>query len=217
MVDREYWNQYYKQQVAPTNCSSFASSVLPVIDKTEILIEIGCGNGRDSFYYASQGIPTWACDLSEASIEMLNSKATNGNPKFMVQDFTNIPSPLENTYFGTVYSRFTLHSVPAEGAARAMKWAFENLKEGGLFLIEARSILDPMCGVGIKVEGEEDAYINTHYRRFLRRERLVKELTDIGFVVEFQQEENNLAVYKDDNPVVIRIHARKPKATPSAV
>jgi hypothetical protein len=60
--------------------------------------------------------------------------------------------------------RFTLHSIPADGASRTLKWAYNNLKDGGILFIEARSVKDPMCGVGTKVEGEEDAYINTHYR-----------------------------------------------------
>jgi len=36
--------------------------------------------------------------------------------------------------FGSVYSRFTLHSVNAEAASRALRWAFENLRSKGSYL-----------------------------------------------------------------------------------
>ncbi len=42
-----------------------------------------------------------------------------------------------------VYSRFTLHSVDAQGEKRTLKWVYDNLKTGGFFCIEVRTIKDP--------------------------------------------------------------------------
>jgi SAM-dependent methyltransferase len=210
MVDRSYWNDFYKKGVAPENCSTFAASVVPLISKTEPLLEYGCGNGRDAFFFAKQGISVWACDLADEEMQLLNTKSTNGNPKFFVGDFTNLPAM--DKKFGSIYSRFTLHAVPVEGASRSLKWAWNNLLEGGMLFIEVRSVKDKMYGKGTKVEGEKDAYINTHYRRFVRKDELVAELEDLGFVLETVIEADGLAVYKDDDPVVIRVHAKKPKA-----
>jgi hypothetical protein len=66
-----------------------------------------------------------------------------------------------------------------------------------------------MCGKGTKVEGERDAWINTHYRRFIRKDELLKELEGLGFTIDYVLEKDGIAVYKDDNPVVIRVHAKK--------
>ncbi len=81
---------------------------------------------------------------------------------------------------------------------------------GGLLLIEVRSVKDKMCGKGTPVEGEKDAWIYTHYRRFIRQNELLAELLSLGFKIDYVIESDGLAIYKDDDPVVIRVHARKP-------
>jgi len=211
MANKAYWNDFYKTHGAPKECSSFASAVLQHVAKDGVLFELGCGNGRDAFFFAKNNITVWATDLSEVSIDDLNDKVDHsGNPKFIAADFTALPTPFDATAFATVYSRFTLHAIKAEESSRALSWAFGNLKAGGLLLIEVRSVLDPLCGKGTRVEGERDAWFTNHYRRFVRKDELLKELVDLGFVVEFDMEANNLAVYNEDNPVVIRVHARKP-------
>jgi hypothetical protein len=56
MVDKPYWNDFYKKGQVPTDCSTFAASVVSVISRDEPLIELGCGNGRDAFYFAKNNI-----------------------------------------------------------------------------------------------------------------------------------------------------------------
>jgi len=210
MANKSYWNDFYKKGGAPKECSSFAQDSLPHVSKDGVLFELGCGNGRDAFFFAKNEVPVWASDLSEVSIEDLNSKVEGDNPKFIAADFTALPTPFENTLFATVYSRFTLHAIKAEEASRALAWSFRNIRPGGLLLIEVRSVKDPLCGQGTLVEGERDAWFTTHYRRFVRYDELLKELTDLGFHVEHSLEDHNLAVFGNDNPYVIRVRARKP-------
>jgi bifunctional enzyme CysN/CysC len=62
---------------------------------------------------------------------------------------------------------------------------------------------------GTAVGDEKDAYINTHFRRFLRKDELLKELEGLGFIIEFVDERDGVAALGDDNPVVLRVHARK--------
>jgi len=210
MSEQTYWNNFYKKGQVPTNCSSFAAFVLPHVNKDEVLFELGCGNGRDALYFAHNGINTWAIDIADFEITELATKSNNGNPKFVSGDFTNLTTPYQNTHFGTIYSRFTLHAIPEDGCSRALKWSFHNLKKGGNLLIEVRSVKDPLCGKGKAVEGERNAYMTDHYRRFIVLDELVKELQGYGFQLDDIVEKDGLAVYKDDNPVVIRIRARKP-------
>lgn len=218
MSQADYWNQVYRkgeynQGAIPTEGSTFARSVLEIIPKEGPTIEFGCGNGRDAFFFCENGCKQYhATDIADLSIAKLQEKASNYPAevlKFTKADFTNIGDQFGSTKFACVYSRFTIHSIKASDASRAYKWAYDNMSTGGIFLIEVRSVLDPMCGKGQPVEGEKDAYINTHYRRFVRKAELLSELEKLGFHIKFVQEENNLAVYKQDNPVVIRVHAVK--------
>jgi len=51
--------------------------------------------------------------------------------------------------------------------------------------------------------------IHGHYRRFIIKDDLLERLENIGFSIVDVVEDNNLAIYKNDNPIVIRVKAEK--------
>jgi hypothetical protein len=168
--------------------------------------------GRDALFFGQHNISVVAVDIAASAIEELVAANPSGNPRFLVNDFSNLPTPIDATTkpFDFVYSRFTLHAVPRENSSRALKWSFDNLASNGLLLIEVRSVKDKMFGVGTPVAGEPDAFVSSHYRRFVRLDQLLEELKAIGFVVDYVVEKDGLSIYKDDDPVLIRLHAKKP-------
>lgn len=131
--------------------------------------------------------------------------------RFLTGDFGSLATPIAQNEEqpATVYSRFTLHAVNRTNSSHALNWAFQNLSRGGVLLIEVRSVKDKLYGQGTPVSEDKDAFVTSHYRRFVRKDELEAELKGLGFTIEHSIEQDNLAVYKDDNPVVIRIHARK--------
>eukprot|EP01028_Stygiella_incarcerata_P003606 TRINITY_DN1743_c0_g1_i1.p1 TRINITY_DN1743_c0_g1~~TRINITY_DN1743_c0_g1_i1.p1 ORF type:complete len:209 (-),score=57.66 TRINITY_DN1743_c0_g1_i1:663-1289(-) len=208
-MDDEFWDSFYDRDICPRDPSSFALSVLSAIPKLDLpVLDAGCGNGRDSFFFASQGFTVVGVDHSPHAVKKLND-ATAPNTTFFHDDFTRPSSEINEKTYAAVYSRFTIHSVRAKEASKFLKWVYEHLSKDGLLFIEARSILDPMYGVGTAVENEKDAYINTHFRRFLRKDELLEELKELGFTIEFVDERDGVSVLGDDNPVVLRVHARK--------
>ena len=56
---------------------------------------------------------------------------------------------------------------------------------------------------------EQNIYETDHKRRFLRKNDLIHQLESYGFTIENVIESDGLAIYPDDDPVVIRISARK--------
>ena len=75
-------------------------------------------------------------------------------------------------------------------------------------MIEVRSVKGSMFGVGTPTN-DPNAWINGHYRRFIVKQDLLEELEFIGFKIVFETEGDNLSVCGDDNPVLIRVIARK--------
>jgi SAM-dependent methyltransferase len=198
--DINYWNSFYAKPHIETP-SPFAETVLPLISKGSCLLELGCGNGRDALYFARKNIRVYACDISETAIENHESE----NPTFFVADFTNLT--LDHLKIDVIYSRFTFHSISYESSKKVIQWAYDHLQPGGLFLIEARSVHDPLYGKGKRVE--KDAYVTDHYRRFIVLDELTADLEDVGFAIESAVESRGFAPYRGDDPPIIRVVATK--------
>lgn len=129
------------------------------------IIEFGCGNCRDSFFFTHHNTShIIACDVSSEAITLNNNTNSFKNLHFIEKDFTRLPSKhdLDIKTLSTAYSRFTLHAVNKEAASRTLKWAYNNLDIGGRLCIEARSTKYSLYGQGESV-GDKNAFITTHY------------------------------------------------------
>ena len=207
-----YWDEYYSlgrpEIEAP---SSFARHCRTLIQGDQRLFELGCGNGRDALFFAHQDLHVIACDQSAVAIAKLEARPDLGHfrhrPCFIAADFAALP-PHHRGEFDFVYSRFSMHATTAETASLALAWTAASLRPGGALLLEARSVRGSLYGRGLAVPGERDAFIHDgHYRRFLRSGELCAELTGLGLMIDELTEADGLAVFKDDDPVVIRVVA----------
>ncbi|MDR3128787.1 MAG: class I SAM-dependent methyltransferase [Tannerellaceae bacterium] len=213
-MNKEYWEKYYARKEGIATPSLFAQYVRENVigkrrDLDQInLIELGCGNGRDSIYFAAEGLNVSAIDQCKKEIESLRQRTADmQNIIFRCADF----SSLEDKFFNIVYSRFTLHSISKYQQNRLIKWVSRNLVTfGGVFCIETRGQKNELYKKGILVEGESDAYIfDNHYRRFLNFEELCHSLEDSGFILRYADEKKGFAPYKESNETYIRVIAEK--------
>ena len=211
MDDKKYWTEYYTKNSKPTDASTFAEFILPKLSENKNLIELGCGNGRDSIYFARNKLNVVAVDQVEDEIDYLNENYKEENITFIVDDFTDLVNTnsdlIKNTDFDYIYSRFTFHSINEAKEDNTLDWIEDNLNKGGCFLLEARSLNDPMFKQGKSLSDTEN--FTTHYRRYMDLDKIIEKIGSRNFDIVYKIEDNNLAVYKDDNPYVIRIIAKK--------
>lgn len=211
MDDKKYWTEYYAKNSKPTAPSTFAKFILPKLKENKNLIELGCGNGRDSIYFAQNKINVISVDQVKEEIDYLNRNHKEENITFICDDFTNLIQTkheiLNNINIDYVYSRFTFHSINEFKENRTLDWIKNNLNKGGYFFLEARSLKDPMFKQG-KILSETENFI-THYRRYMDLNKISEKLKMRNFEIIFKLEDKNLAPYKDDNPYIIRIIAKK--------
>lgn len=203
--DNSYWDKFYSENDVPREPSSFANQVISYIDKSKSILELGCGNARDAFFFARNGIKVNALDLSSEVVE-LDKKHDHELVNFEQKDFTKL-SDTEYNEIGTVYSRFTLHSIDKESYTRTIEWCGRNLKSGSHFLIEARTTKDPFYGVGEKCP--DNGYIDTHYRRFFDVQETIADLEKEGFKIISAIENYTDSWYKEDHAVVMRLICEK--------
>lgn len=205
--NRAYWNQYYQNKICPTEPSPFARYVGTLIDPGKTMVDLGCGNGRDTLYFAGLGLQMTAIDLSDSAITLLKQQPIP-HVSFVCGDFVQQPAPHGERY-DYVYSRFTIHSINQQQERVLLRSLYQTLNSGGKFFIEVRSIHDPLFGKGEALERNAYFYDN-HYRRFIVLEELKAELQEYGFRIEYAQEQTGFAPYGNDDPPVIRIVACKP-------
>lgn len=194
-----YWNQFYDgaSPMSPTPFAQYAAQFwFP--EPTDVL-ELGCGNGRDATWFASRGHAVVGVDLSGSAIEACCRQQSAA--AFQQGDFSNLHLGRQ---FSVIYSRFTLHSVDDRTEAQTLETVRKHLKPGGRFVIEARTIYDDLCGRGTRVSDREWIYEN-HYRRFLDPVDLLSRVKAAGFAPEFILMTRGLALWKDQDPVVIRL------------
>ena len=210
-----YWNAFYAGRHPDIeNPSTFARFVLPKLDREALLFELGCGNGRDALFFAAQGQRVVACDRSAVAIRQLTERPDlerfRHRPRFLQADFAELDRVYgaDQAPLDAVYSRFTLHAIPAAIQHAALAWTAARLATGGQLLVEVRSVKGSLYGKGEEVE--RDAFLHDgHYRRFLRLDELTAEVEGLGLSIVEALESDGVAVYKDDDPVVIRLTARK--------
>ena len=208
--DAGYWNEYYNNHpvTMDNDESQFARDMLNYMEMGKDLIEFGCGNGRDSIFFAKNGLNVTGIDVSENAITMLQDCCKDTGMKFIYEDFSSA-SVIFQTVHDYCYSRFTLHAITASQEDFMIKNAYDTLKgNGGKLFIEARSIHDDIYGKGDCVG--KNAYIyEGHYRRFIILEELIEKLKNIGFKILYSAENRDFAPYKEQNPVLIRVVAEK--------
>jgi cyclopropane fatty-acyl-phospholipid synthase-like methyltransferase len=195
--DNEYWDKFYAANKLVHEPSSFAQyAEVKFLDHGKTLLELGCGNGRDSIFFAEKGKVVSALDLSLETINNLSSMNVK-NAYFFHQDFSQLTNFSDIDY---VYSRFTMHSVDEETERLVFEQLPKVLKKGGLFLMEARSLKDEFL---------EKTYGKNHFRRYLDYEKTIKKMERKGFSILEKCEGQGLAPYKKEDPFLIRVVAER--------
>ena len=143
-------------------------------------------------------------------MDYLNREHKSETVTFIADDFTNLKNSeneILNQDIDYIYSRFTFHSINENRENSTLDWIGETLNKGGMFFLEARSIKDPMFKKGTSLSDSEN--FTDHYRRYMNFEKIQEKIESRNFEIIYKIEDKDLAVYKDDNPYVIRIIARK--------
>jgi len=201
-----YWDEYYKKDAAPSFPSPFAGYVANKLRTKQNILEIGCGNGRDSKFFSSKGHHVTGLDRSGKAIELCKSLYSDEPIEFFFGEVTDI-TKINQKKYDLIYSRFVVHAMSINEELEMLKTSYQLLNNNGQFFIECRSINDPLSNTGEVLSHTER--IEGHYRRFIILEELKQRLIKVGFEIIEAIESNGLANLGEEDPVVIRVAAIK--------
>lgn len=211
-MQKDYWDQYYLKNNSGQGLwqvpSSFAQFCMwwNILDRGT-LIDVGCGNGRDTYYFSLLGIPTLGIDQCGLTIAKNIQKINESfyTAKFIQEDFTTLDYDdlVSGPY--SVYSRFTFHAInyAEEDTFFDQLNQAKNLR---YLFIEARSIRDSLYGQGTNVGPNE--FVTTHYRRFINPITLIRKLHTC-FNIKYFEENTGFAKTETEDPCLIRVIAEK--------
>ncbi len=214
-----FWQAFYARHNLRNDPSPFALWCLEhYIRPGNRILELGCGNGRDSFAFLQHGLPVLAVDGCSVAIrdnldhyEQLNSEASGQFFALNFSDLERLNRLASETLrqINVVFSRFVLHAIPEELEDALIDFCWQLLPPGGKMLHEFRTIRDPLMAFGEPLSANER--VTDHYRRFIDPEKFREKLKAFGWNELFFVESNGLAVFGHEDPVVARVVMEKPQ------
>lgn len=180
-MSKEHWKSFYSNNEITTKPSSFVKFFTKYINKHNIntitVVDLGCGNGRDTYYLQSD-FWTWGIDQYA--------------PKKLGFVRKNIMKQLNFiSTFDIVYSRFFLHTLNNRNIKKLIKVT------KNYFVAETRA------------KGDIPTLYTNHKRYFTDPKWLIKTLLNNNFEILYFKEDYNLAKYKKENPLIIRVIAKR--------
>ena len=174
-----YWQNFYKSGDDTLKPTDFVKTLFD--EGTLNCIDLGCGNGRDTYYLGKQFKSVIGCDYAFKPV------STN-KVRFFKEDLSKT---LKRKCPDVVYSRFFLHCLTDKEIVDILKWTKD------YFIAEFR------------VKGDKPI-LYKHKRNLIDPSWIVKQLSRLGFEYNVSVG-RGLAKFKEEDPLVMRIYAKKIK------
>jgi SAM-dependent methyltransferase len=211
-LNKAYWDDFYTRNHIMTP-SQFCVSVCTDIPESSTILELGSGSGRDALFFARCGHNVVGVDLSKSAIQSCNAKASEMGLRHIefVQGDLGKPSDISAAHSlarnivgenGTLifFSRFVMHSLDEQQEDQLFAALKDCLSPGDLMYFEFRS----------KEDEHQPKHYGGHYRRFVDSEKFIEKMRQfLGCEIEYVRVGQGMAKYKDEDPFVCRIIAKK--------
>ena len=144
---KSFWDQRYKtrEMVSPLD---FTKKAFGYMSTSMNVLDIGCGDGRDSLFFAENGMNVTAIDFSEEAI--MRVLAHNPDIDARAMDILNMDFPDES--FDAVYAHLSIHYFDDATTDKVITNIHRMLKPEGFFFVKCKSTDDPLYGQGEEVE-----------------------------------------------------------------
>ena len=195
-----YWEKFYKNiRKKRLPQSRFANFVLKRINHNSTLLDFGCVDGRDTFFfskYLKKSIGIDSCKyiikennlIKNKKIFFLNYNIKNKNL------YPNLKKLIYNKSNNIVYARFFLHSLTNTEIKFFFLIAKKIIKKNGRIFVEYRTEKDK----------KNKKIFKNHYRNFINPKNLENILIKLNLKSIFFKEGKGMAKYKNEDAFVAR-------------
>ena len=189
-----YWNDLYSQNdyfgSGQTILANFAKEI---IEKNSLknILEVGCGQGRDSIYFAKLGYDVVAFDLSKNAIKFVEKVKKEENLKnlqLFVHDAQKIFN-FQNLKFDLVYSNLALQFFNKSQLEKIFSNISDKMGQNSFFLFSTKKAGDKYFDFGTKIGNNAFEYKGI-IRFFFNKDELEKLLKQ-NFEIKYFDEDNH--------------------------
>jgi len=215
----KYWDNYYQVNKAPNFPSNFGKYCKKKFcNKKTNILEIGCGNGRDTIFFSKYFKKITCIDRSKNAIKIINkSKKENDikNINTIIGDEKKIENLLKKNKFDLIYMRWFLHSIPISKENYLFGVLSKLISKKSVIAIEARTSHDNIKKnkKTKKISNLEYVSDGNHYRRLMDKNVFFEKIKDFGFEVIYKKESKNFSnlqvANSNKNPSLIRLFLKK--------
>lgn len=194
-----YWQNFYKKknlQKIISYPSQFAIFSLNEKKNEDKIVELGCGNGRDAYFFSKYFKKVYALDSSLNAIKLNKKNYKYQKNLFFIQhDINNkFEKKILNLKNKIIYARFFLHTLKNEEIKKLIENCSEILNKDEKVLVEYRNNKDK----NIK------KIFNKHYRNYLNSKKIIEEFKKFGLINIYSIEGKGYAKFKNEDANVTR-------------
>ena len=214
---KDYWSRFYSyaHTILP---SPFAASIAIELTEPRYIVDLGCGNGRDSVFFAELGHRVVGLDFSGKAIDDNRKRVREKGVNDVEFEQVDIAAP--NALAGvltriedaavqagdarrgrlSIFARFFFHAISEEEEDLVLAALSQCLRSGATCYFEFRTEMD----------AKGDKRFGSHYRRFINIDRFVEKATAGGrFECFYRVEGQGMAKYLEEDPFVGRVFLRR--------
>lgn len=172
-----------KKPITRLHINVFARRTMRYLRKGQSLLDLGCGYGIDSLFFARKGVKVTALDFSSSSVAYLQehlTKDTEKNVTVMQHDLSK-KLPFPDNSFDAVYAHLSIHYFDDATTQKIVDEVRRVLKPRGLFFVKCKSVDDALYGKGKKVG--EDMFLEEYVRHFFRKDFMASLLSKWDIVM----------------------------------
>jgi SAM-dependent methyltransferase len=205
-----FWHDFYGSARAakvPNGPTAFAQWVDERIEPGSRVLDIGCGTGRDSVWFAAQGHPVVAMDYAGTNRRVLSrlAKDQDVSVRTAMLNLENLRATLltgarwaHRAGSRHVYARGLLDTLGPTGRENLWRFASMVQRRGGHTFVEFRT----------RTSEHEPKHFGAHLRTFLDPAEVVREIESYGGRIIDQVVGRDLAPLGSENPEICRLVVR---------
>ncbi len=185
--------------------SPLAILVEPKFPKESLILELGCGVGRDAVFFAEKGHQVTATDSSKVVIKQDDEHFADSGVKFLTLDMQQ-RFPYDDRTLSVVYANLSLHYYSDSKTREIIKEITRVLKPNGIVAFACKSVDDFHHGSGEEVE--KDIFVSStgHVRHLFTisyAREILEDLFSIEHIDAIEEKYNN------EQTNILRCIARK--------